>query len=1119
MAINRISGNILADDLRRGANLAVQGNLLYIDVVNNRVGVNNSSPVQTLSVTGNARLDGVVVSGNAVSADSGLLELGSNANVQITGGSTGYVLTTDGTGNLTWAAGNSISGVLGNSIQLGTPADGNLVENVAYEGFTTSSFVTDSIDDLNQVILNTANNTYVGRVDFSGTPVAGASPMSVDFVGTFVGNPNSYLWDFGDGNTSVAGSNVSHTYSNVAGGQFTVSFTAYNTNGTYSGNAAAEAKGSVDSETKSNYITLYTPNPIPSFALTSDQIDSSSNAEITNNSQYATSYQLDWGAGAGNVSLGTWTTQENTYVNSSGDTIYTIVLYAISNTAGPSPVTVSSTDDIRVYSLQNTTFTSNTVTVINEEATAGGVVEFENTTSTNPGNTSAFGSQQKYLWTWGDGNVSNVNIQSGLTGNPGANITHAFALSGANQAAGNSQTFDVQLSTLTGHSSSPFNSANVTITVEPDVRAIFTGTANVISDRVGDDAQDGYLFQDYRNGANRAEFTFINNSQNGDIFDWSWGDGNSSGNVSAGNTGTPGAANITYTYASTGSRTVDLDVWGTPGTIAQSDTESKSNYITIRTNPAAPGNISSKTLSLSTVSQGTSPRLAAGATDNTGGNIAANGTSVIRYTTSTPIQSSTVSDANTATAGTLTAYINGSAAGNVTFDAVSNNSGTYANLVVSDDRDAHLAISSSVYPTGFYKVFDASITANLVSLPIGFNDYQLSHSTAGNTNVPGFVKDNLTAAPTIAQANAIVVENTAGTYRYISGVPYYNTGSPTVDVVGLEVQNFTGQCYRNTSTPLTVTTGTLSESTTGTIVSAQTRTYAQIDGSPTMLTSGIPNANVGVVSNYVLGNITVSVNGSARAVGYIDTQMINMNGVSSIVDITNKQIQIYSLVVSGIDESNIPVSASLGTVYTDNGVRVTGLGSATDTPVFANTNYYTGNAWAGAETVAGTQEAIVRWGTARHFTTDLSTGYLPAGPDLNSGRSGTQYFTFAFRRATVANFDITVTSSTGISGMWIAAPGTQIDSTSGLNGWLDCSTQYAGSGIPGSNTGAGGNGGDGCALTGADVVPTGTAISNVSYTMTLGSENMSNATGNNVLVRIALASGETLGAVSIGVAS
>ena len=65
----------------------------------------------------------------------------------------------------------------------------------------------------------------------------------------------------------------------------------------------------------------------------------------------------------------------------------------------------------------------------------------------------------------------------------------------------------------------------------------------------------------------------------------------------------------------------------------------------------------------------------------------------------------------------------------------------------------------------------------------------------------------------------------------------------------------------------------------------------------------------------------------------------------------------------------------------------------------------------------------------------------------------------------------------------------------------------------------GGNGGNGCALTGADVIPTGTGI-NGAYTMTLGSENSSNATGNNVLVRIALAaSGQTLTSVSVGVAT
>ena len=576
--------------------------------------------------------------------------------------------------------------------------------------------------------------------------------------------------------------------------------------------------------------------------------------------------------------------------------------------------------------------------------------------------------------------------------------------------------------------------------------------------------------------------------------------------------------NIPLAYSSTGSKTVALDVWGQPGTIAQTDTDTQANYITIATNPTAPGNLSTKTLSLSTASQGTSPKLAAGATDNTGGNIVANGTSVIRYTTSTPVNSANITDANTATTGTLTAYISGTASGNVTFTTSGNTVGTVGNLQIIEDADAHTAISASTYPTGFYKVFSSRITAPISGISTGYNDFLLSHSVSGNTNVTGFVKDDMTSVPLVVQGGATIAEGTAGTYRYISGVPYYNTGSPTVVISGLAVANLVGQTYRDTSTPIQFTTGTLAESTTGSIIATQTKTYTQIDGSPSMLTSGIPNADTGVGSDYTMGSITLSINGSARAVGYLDAQMFNVNGSSTIVDLTDQYIQIYSAAISGIDEGNIDVSASLGTVYTDDGVRVTGFGSASDTPAFNGaTNYYTGNAWSGAETVAGTSEAIVRWGSIKHFTTDLSSGYLPTGPDLNTGRSGTQYFTFAFRRATVANFDIAITSTTGISGLWIAAPGTQIDDTSTLNGWLDCSIQYNGAGIPGADTGNGGNGSNGCALTGADVVPIGSALAG-SYTMTLGEENMSNATGNVVLVRIALASGETVSAVSIGVA-
>ena len=1127
MAIARVSGNALADNLQRSTNLAISTDALFVDVANNRIGINTTVATHAITTPNDALIGNIILTGNSITSEgtldlsgSPLINLGSNANVILGGGTDGFILQTDGTGNIAWVDIGDIVGLTGNVIELGTPTDGDLTSNVAYDGWTTATVVTDGLDDLNQVALNIANGTYVGQVNFSGTPVAGASPQTVTFTGSLIGNATNYLWDFGDGNTSTSGLTASHTYNDVNGGLFTVVLVAYNADGTYSGNVALGAKGSVDSETKINYITIYTPNPIPAFTITDASIDSAANVEITNNSQYVTSYELDWGDASGNVTPAlSWTTLEHTYTNAGGDEQYSIVLGGTSTTAGPSPVTVYSAPGVvSVYSDHTTLMSANVTTIVNEEATSGGVVQFTNSTATDPGTTAIFGAQQKYLWTWGDGTNANVNIQSGLAGNPGTTLNHTFELSSGNQASGVAETFAVNLETQNGSTNSPFLSANVTITVEPDVRSIFSGTAVTVSDRVGDNAQDGYVFIDYRDSADRALITFDNDSQNGTTFDWTFGDGNTSGNITSG-AGTPGNGNITNSYPSTGSYTVELDAWGTPVSIAQTDSEVKSNYITINTNPAQPGALSSKTLSLQDSSQGTSPLLAASATDNSLGNIPSAGSSVIRYTTATPINTNTVTNANTAISGTLAAVFNNADVGNVTFTSGGDATGTYTDLIVVADGDAHDEISSSTYPSGFAKVFDARWQRSLSSISVGYSDASLSHTTAGQTNVVGFVKDDMTSTPTVIQGNAVVTEQTAGSYRYISGVPYYNTGSPAIQIQGLEVSNLTGQTYRDMSNPAQFTTGTLAEGTSGTVIPTQSKTYTEINGTPSFVSGGIVNADVGVASPQQMGNITLSLSNSVRVVGYVDAQMFNVNGSGGVVNITNKYIQVYSASLTGFDEENIPVADALGSVFDDDGLRITGLGSASDTPTFNSaTNFYTANAWTGAETIAGTQEAVVRWGTLSHFDTDFSSGYLPTGPDLNTGRSGTQYFTFAFRRATMANFDISLNSSTGISGLWIAAPGTVIDAASNQNGWVDGTVQYAGAGIPGANTGAGGNGGQGCALTGADVIPTGSALS-AAYTLTLGSENSSNSTGNNVLVRIALASGETLTSVSIGVAT
>ena len=197
---------------------------------------------------------------------------------------------------------------------------------------------------------------------------------------------------------------------------------------------------------------------------------------------------------------------------------------------------------VSVYSDHTTQSSANVTTIVNEEATSGGVVQFTNSTATDPGTTATFGAQQQYLWTWGDGTTNSVNIQTGVAGNPGTTLNHTFALSSGNQASGTSETFQVQLATENGSTNSPFNAANIAIVVEPDIRSIFTGTAVTISDKTGDDAQDGYLFTDYRSGVetNRALMTFINTSQNVTTTNFTFGDGNTTGDITTG-AGTPGA--------------------------------------------------------------------------------------------------------------------------------------------------------------------------------------------------------------------------------------------------------------------------------------------------------------------------------------------------------------------------------------------------------------------------------------------------------------------------------------------------------------------------------------------------------------------------------------------------
>ena len=1060
----------------------------------------------------------------------------------------------------------SSSGVTGDNVELRLPTDSTFGDG-AYLGFDSSTKVTNAIDELNEVLGNVQAGTYLKSVSFVADSTSISAGDTVTLTVTTVptaGANTRYTITWGDGNTDTASSDStpSHTYS--SGGTFSVTVKAFENDA-----GTTDSAGSFATSTRSNYIVASTAEPNLTFAMYAassggSPITKADNGatvylqnNCTNTSGATVTYDVDWGDGtaqtisgdgtAGGSSANGGTRLAHTYNNSAGDdgstvagtgtgdTKYAIRLRLLTHsTANPSVIPKTATNNFEVYSTHTPLYSTagSTIRGINEEATSGFPVTFTNDTATNPGANTAFSATQQYTYNFGEGDSAvTTPIGGGGTGDTGNTISNTFNLTTSNQNNGVTTTFTTSLNLSNGHSSSPFSS-NVNIIVEPDVRANIAGTAVTVNTGSGDNSLSLYDVTDL-DGTDRAIARFTNTSQNADNYVYDFFDDSSSLTAVTENGSDAGSIGATldkdYSGTSAGNINFRFRASGTPDTFFQDDEETIT--FVMKSTPSAPAGLSSKSLTLSDSAQGTNPHLCANFDDATGSaDTLAAGTSLEsttarRYTSSTPIDTNTVTnflvnDANgtgSTVNQTVTASINGSASGARTFTTSEGgaNNNTFTDLVITNHRDYDEVDAS--YPQRLYLVATAKITQALTDYTAGLNAQRIESSAGGNTNYVHVVRDLLTGTPT--PIIGTVTQNAAGNLRYISGVPYYNDGSPSLTVTGSSVANFTGQAYQDASNPVEIDPGTNQESTSGDVISNIDYTYANIDGASTMLSSGIPLKNTGVGSPYTLGALAVPLTSSSRrSIQTIKMRARNANGTSSYSETATK-IQLYtnSLLTLDNEAGGITVADSLGAGFDDDAVRIAGFGSLSgDTPSLfdsSNANYYTDSAWSGAVTVAGTNEAISRFGTIKHFTTDLSSGYLPAGPDLNTGRSGAQYYTFAFRRTTMANFNLTMSGK--VSGMFIAAPGTAIDSASSLNGWLDCSTTYGGSGVPGANTGSGGNGSNGCAFNSGDRVVDGTTYSGQEFTFTLGTENATNATGNNILVRIKLESGDSITALSI----
>ena len=383
-----------------------------------------------------------------------------------------------------------------------------------------------------------------------------------------------------------------------------------------------------------------------------------------------------------------------------------------------------------------------------------------------------------------------------------------------------------------------------------------------------------------------------------------------------------------------------------------------------------PDGLSTKTLS-NVSSTGSLPLLASGFTDSTGGTSLSAGDSVNRVTGGTATAGPISTFAYDGDSGTLTAHLNGTPDGSTTLTS-GNDSGTYTSLVIDSESDYQLlnsggsstSFANSIYYPGLYKGFKARVSKSVASLNTGLNSMQLLHSSTGNTNIVEFVKDDLTSTPTVDVSSVALTENVAGTYRYISGIPYYNTGSASLSLAGVVISNLVGQTYTGQSNIVEVDHGTNQEGTSSPATTSSDFSYANIDGASTMLSGGIPIVNVGTSTPYSIGVLTIPITtSSVRTVDRVKVRAKNVNGTSGYSSDIPTNIQVHRASQSGISEIAIDVANSLGNgTYTDDGARIFDFSAdTTNNPSYtSSTNFYTNNVYNESTDpgVAGTKKSF-----------------------------------------------------------------------------------------------------------------------------------------------------------------
>lgn len=500
--------------------------------------------------------------------------------------------------------------------------------------------------------------------------------------------------------------------------------------------------------------------------------------------------------------------------------------------------------------------------------------------------------------------------------------------------------------------------------------------------------------------------------------------------------------------------------------------------------PAAPPAFpSSQTLSVSGV---TSYRMANFTqTDNTtSSRSAAAGTTVAVVTRSGSYATNTITNTGPGNSGNVTVYVNNVAVGSRTMTTSVDN-GTYNNLIISNNVDYGTIASTA---TGFWESFSASAAGTVTA---GWNELYIRHTAAGRTNTYYWYYDNSAPGTPVISSTSISPPGSP-VLVYSSTIPHYS--SSNAFSIGFNVNKLSGDMYPVSDTFVTGTAG-------------------GAFGAPTSVTYAGANITTPLARNlYVAsGNATISttasiISGFGSNAGGPSVSVNNGYSTGTQSFTPTSTILYKTGTSSAMEETNITVGSTIGT-GSGSVSRIASI-SSSDTPVYTGTEAFFNS----QTSTLQTYDATIVGGVLKHDQTNYSAGFLPAGPDLSTGRSNPQYFTFKFVRTSVSKFDIQVIGT--VAGLWVALPGSTIDTSSSLNGWLDMSVAYGGSGVPGASTG--GNGSNGCSVGGTMALNT---SATQRKTCTFGTVSSSSTATNSIYVRIKLTSGQSITTLTLQTAS